>query len=133
MRGESWGVDDGLSVRGAHRGRRHGGCGEGDGADERGPWVSERGGANERVGADRVDPKSRERARGRARRVGWAKWAESLGEGGGWADLGFSFIMNFYSLSFLVFSFEFKSNQTTNSILNISNICIHQKQSLGLA
>jgi hypothetical protein len=38
----------GLSARSARRGRRRSGCGEGDGADGRGPRVSE--GAHERAG-----------------------------------------------------------------------------------
>jgi hypothetical protein len=54
--------------------------------------------------------------------------------GGG--DSGF-FGFFFYSkdlFPFLLFSsFEFKPNQTTNSNLNVSSICIRQKQSLGSA
>jgi hypothetical protein len=43
------GVCGGLPTRRARRGRRRGGCGEGDEADERGPRVSERGHASEQA------------------------------------------------------------------------------------
>jgi hypothetical protein len=67
-RGKSWGVGDSLSTQSARRGRRPGGCGEGDGADRQGPRVSERGRANERVGADKTDPSGRERREGASAR-----------------------------------------------------------------
>jgi hypothetical protein len=47
--------------------------------------------------------------------------------GGFWAAFYFSFIPNFLIPLFFIFSIEFKSNQTTNSNLNISNMCINQK------
>jgi hypothetical protein len=54
-------------------------------------------------------------------------------EGGSRASFYFSFILNFLILFLIFSSFEFKSNQPTNTNLNISNMCINQKQSLGSA
>jgi hypothetical protein len=55
------GVGGGLPTQSTSRGRRRGGCGEGDRADGMGPRVNERGRANERVGTNRADPIDRER------------------------------------------------------------------------
>jgi hypothetical protein len=52
---------------------------------------------------------------------------------GGWAAFGFSFKSEFLIPFVFIFFFELKSNQTTNSNLNISNMCINQKQSLSSA
>jgi hypothetical protein len=67
--------------------------------------------------------------RGQARGCGRAgpNWAKRLGEEGVWASLGFSFYSEFLICFLFVFSFEFKSNQITNSNWNISSICIKQK------
>jgi hypothetical protein len=80
-----------------------------------------------RESADRASPpvywRGREGARGRNRPRG-LKGREG---GGSWADLAFSFSSEFLSLFLLFYSFEFKTNQTTNSNLNNLNMCINQK------
>jgi hypothetical protein len=49
----------------------------------------------------------------------------------GWDAFLFFFYSEFLIPFLFIFSFEFKLNQTTNSNLNISNMCINQKQSLS--
>jgi hypothetical protein len=63
---------------------RHGGAGEGEeGADKRGPWVSERGGDEIRRRKPKRTTYFHEGANGsRARRAGWA---EQWPAGEGWA------------------------------------------------
>jgi hypothetical protein len=68
-------------------------------------------------------PHRAERARAGTR----ASWAERLRGGGLLAALVFPFYSEFLIPFLFIFSFEFKSNQTTNSILDISNMCINQK------
>jgi hypothetical protein len=115
-----------------HRGRE--GCAEGEMAPTARSHLLERergsGCAGEGNDADRQVPPRSERGCGRA-------WAH--GAGPSWAETeaglisGFSFILNFLFLFFFIYSIEFKSNQTTNSNSNISNMCINQKQSLNSA
>jgi hypothetical protein len=83
------------------------------------------------VGAARLAKASSEGWRLRLRpNSGCAWWAERLRERVGWADLWFFFYSEFLIHFLFIFSFEFKSNHTTNANLNISNMCINQKQSL---
>jgi hypothetical protein len=49
------------------------------------------------------------------------------------AALTFSFYSKFLIPFLFIFSFEFKSNQTTNSYLSISNMCINQKTKFKLS
>jgi hypothetical protein len=75
---------------------------------------------------------------------GWLAWTcrvrllengsgrAGLGRTGlGWAELAFPFSFEFLIPFLFIFSIEFKSNQITNSNLNVSNMCINQKQSLS--
>jgi hypothetical protein len=66
-------------------------------------------------------------------RGSWAWWADWPREMEVWAALDFPFSSEFSIPFVFILSFEFKSNQTTNSNLNISNMCINQKQSLSSA
>jgi hypothetical protein len=107
-----------------------------------------RGGDN----ADGSGPRRRERGSGR----GWGGWHRQVGptahresEGahagrlgqmgrkadreGVWAAFCFSFYFEFLIPFLFISSIEFKFNQTTNSNLNILNMCINQKQSLSSA
>jgi hypothetical protein len=93
----------------------------------------ERARGGERVGNDKTVPLVREREGEIGAPLEWDEWAKRLGRRGFWASFAFSFILNFYFLFFLFSPFEFKYNQTTNSNLNISNMCINQKQSLSSA
>jgi hypothetical protein len=57
--------------------------------------------------------------------------AEGEGWLNGWGALFFPVSFEFLIPFVFIYSFEFKSNQTTNSNLNISNMCINQIQSLS--
>jgi hypothetical protein len=52
---------------------------------------------------------------------------------GDWANFLFFFYSEFLIPFLFIFFIKFKSNQTTNSNLNISNMCINQKQSFKLS
>jgi hypothetical protein len=49
------------------------------------------------------------------------------------ASLGFPFSSEFLISFLFIFSFEFKSNEATNSNLNISSICIKQRSKFRLS
>jgi hypothetical protein len=111
----------GAEARARTRGKRYS-------ADGMGPHRRERGG-----GADMLAPLGRG-TEGRAWQ-GRAGPDVLKGREGGVAGLfwGFPFASELLFPFLFIFSFELKSNQTTNSNLNISNMCINQKQSLRSA
>jgi hypothetical protein len=94
--------------------------------------------------ADGSGPQRRERERARLGRLAPTGWphrvdgergrARAGPKGRGRGGLG-CFLFFFYSeflIHFIfIFSIEFKYNQTTNSNLYISNMCINRKQSLS--
>ena len=73
--------------------------------------VREGGGCAEGGRADRPGPLRRERRGGREARAGWADWAERPRRAGKWAALPFSFILNCFSLFFLLILFDSNSNE----------------------
>jgi hypothetical protein len=124
-----------MTTRRTHRAERVKGKrareGEGIGTDRVGPLSRERAVARMREGRRRHAGPRWQREIARAGKGKWAAWAERPGKGGSRASFYFSFILNFLIIFLLFSSFEFKSNQPTNTNLNISNMCINQKQSLG--
>jgi hypothetical protein len=93
---------------------------------------SERARAAEGSGADRLGPSGRG-----CEEAGTRGWLGPSGlKGRGRGEAGLLWLFPFYSkflIPYFIFFIEFKSNQTTNSNLNISNMCINQKQSLSSA
>jgi hypothetical protein len=86
------------------------------------------------VGADRLAPSGKGReGRARACRRGLGRLGRKAEGEGVWTTFMFFFYYEVLVPFVFVFSIEFKSNQDTNSNLNISNMCINQKQSLSSA
>ena len=71
----------------------------------------ERSGCAEGGSADRWDPLRRERRGGRRARERWAGWAERPRGRRGWASFSFLFILNCFSLFFLLSLFDSNSNK----------------------
>jgi hypothetical protein len=113
-------------------GRGH--AGEWGGADKRDPLAEGDGATGARLGWHRqVGPTGHRERGGRAGGLGQVGPGGLKGREGGVAGLflGFPFSSEFLFHFLFIFLFEFKSNQTTNSNLNISHMCINQKQSLS--
>jgi hypothetical protein len=101
-------------------------------ADGAGPQRRESGGTCAKGAAPIGRPQRAEGEKGGcARGRGWPDGLK--GREGGVAGLFWVFSSEFLFPFLFILSFEFKSNQTINSNLNISNMCINQKQSLSSA
>ncbi len=83
--------------------------------------VREGGGCAEGGRADRPGPLRRERRGGGEARAGWADWAERPRRAGKWAALPFSFILNCFSLFFLLILFDSNSNEPQIQIRPFEN------------
>jgi hypothetical protein len=101
------------------------------GAGKLGPRAEEERGTRGRCCADMVGPSDRERGGEAGAGLGGPDGPKGRGKRGFRLLSLFFLFLNFQSFFLLSSSFEFKTNQTTNTSLNISNMCINQKQCLG--
>jgi hypothetical protein len=98
-------------------------CAEKTGADKSAPPGSERERERARDGADRHGVRLSGRGGHTGAHTGHGpSWAD-------WAELGFSFSLEFLMPFLFIFSSELNSNSNTNS--NNSYMCIKQKNNLG--